>query len=389
MIPLMRNTFFNEKEVKQKLSEYILDSNILSMNQKCFEFEKKFADYQNTNFATLFNSGGSANLALLQSLKNLGKLKDGDKIGFSALTWSTNVMPIIQMGFETVPIDIDYDTLKAMSYNLNERLKDLDLDGLFLTNVLGFTGDLDIILQICDEKNILLIEDNCESLGAELPSGKSGNFGLGSSFSFYVAHHMSTIEGGMLCSMDEELTEMLRIVRANGWDRNLSIDQQKKWITKYKNDEFCSKYSFYDLGYNLRPTNITGFLGLEQLNYIDEIINLKTENFKLLNNEIKNNPDFHELKYDHMSKISPFSIPIVCKSVPLRNKYVEIFTKNKVEIRPMIAGNMQNQPFYNKYVSSNYDLPNTDLVSDQGFYFGNFPELTENDLEILTNCLKK
>tara|TARA_X000000368_G_scaffold411281_1_gene395934 strand:+ start:771 stop:1940 length:1170 start_codon:yes stop_codon:yes gene_type:complete len=389
MIPLMRNTFFNEKEVKQKLSEYILDSNILSMNQKCFEFEKKFADYQNTNFATLFNSGGSANLALLQSLKNLGKLKDGDKIGFSALTWSTNVMPIIQMGFEPVPIDIDYDTLNVMSYNLNERLKDLDLDGLFLTNVLGFTGDLDIILQICDEKNILLIEDNCESLGAELPSGKSGNFGLGSSFSFYVAHHMSTIEGGMLCSMDEELTEMLRIVRANGWDRNLSIDQQKKWRTKYKNDEFFSKYSFYDLGYNLRPTNITGFLGLEQLNYIDEIINLKTENFKLLNNEIKNNPDFHELKYDHMSKISPFSIPIVCKSVPLRNKYVEIFTKNKVEIRPMIAGNMQNQPFYNKYVSSNYDLPNTDLVSDQGFYFGNFPELTENDLEILTNCLKK
>ena len=389
MIPLMRNTFFNEKEVKQKLSEYILDSNILSMNQKCFEFEKKFADYQNTNFATLFNSGGSANLALLQSLKNLGKLKDGDKIGFSALTWSTNVMPIIQMGFEPVPIDIDYDTLNVMSYNLNERLKDLDLDGLFLTNVLGFTGDLDIILQICDEKNILLIEDNCESLGAELPSGKSGNFGLGSSFSFYVAHHMSTIEGGMLCSMDEELTEMLRIVRANGWDRNLSIDQQKKWRTKYKNDEFFSKYSFYDLGYNLRPTNITGFLGLEQLNYIDEIINLKTENFKLLNNEIKNNPDFHELKYDHMSKISPFSIPIVCKSVPLRNKYVEIFTKNKVEIRPMIAGNMQNQPFYNKYVSSNYDLPNTDLVSDQGFYFGNFPELTENDLEILANCLKK
>tara|TARA_B100001173_G_scaffold62536_1_gene52741 strand:+ start:314 stop:1483 length:1170 start_codon:yes stop_codon:yes gene_type:complete len=389
MIPLMRNTFFNEKEVKQKLSEYILDSNILSMNQKCFEFEKKFADYQNTNFATLFNSGGSANLALLQSLKNLGKLKDGDKIGFSALTWSTNVMPIIQMGFEPVPIDIDYDTLNVMSYNLNERLKELDLDGLFLTNVLGFTGDLDIILQICDERNILLIEDNCESLGAELPSGKSGNFGLGSSFSFYVAHHMSTIEGGMLCSMDEELTEMLRIVRANGWDRNLSIDQQKKWRTKYKNDEFFSKYSFYDLGYNLRPTNITGFLGLEQLNYIDEIINLKTENFKLLNNEIKNNPDFHELKYDHMSKISPFSIPIVCKSVPLRNKYVEIFTKNKVEIRPMIAGNMQNQPFYNKYVSSNYDLPNTDLVSDQGFYFGNFPELTENDLEILANCLKK
>ena len=110
------------------------------MNNECFEFEKKFADYQNTKFATLFNSGGSANLALLQSLKNLGKLKDGDKIGFSALTWSTNVMPIIQMGFEPVPIDIDFNTLNVMSYNLKQRLTELDLNGLFLTNVLLLCG---------------------------------------------------------------------------------------------------------------------------------------------------------------------------------------------------------------------------------------------------------
>ena len=385
----MRNTFYNEERVKQNLSKFIIESSVLSMNERCTEFELKFSEYQKTGFSTLFNSGGSANLALLQALKNLGKLKLGAKIGFSALTWSTNVMPIIQMGFEPVPIDIDFSTLNVMAHNLKERLFDLKLDAFFATNVLGFLGDLNKIAELCNENNILLIEDNCESLGAELPEGKSGNFGIGSTFSFYVAHHMSTIEGGIACSNDEELTEMLRIVRANGWDRNLTIEQQSKWRSKYSVDEFFSKYSFYDLGYNLRPTEITGFIGLEQLKYLEEIIEIKTRNFKFLNQSIKANSDLYELVYTHMSRISPFAIPIICKSKEIRNEYVNRFIDYKIDIRPMIAGNMQNQPFYSKYVSSFYELPNTNLVSNQGFYAGNYPELTKEELTLFAKCLTK
>jgi len=226
MIPLMKNAFLNEYETKKALSEFILQAGRLSMDAECLKFERKFADYQGRKEATLFNSGSSANLAMLQALKNLGRLKDGDRVGFSALTWSTNSMPIIQMGLIPVAIDCDAQTLNVMSHNLGERLGQTEMQALFLTNALGFTGDIDRVRTVCQERNILLLEDNCESLGTVLPSGKAGNFGLGSSFSFFVAHHMSTIEGGMVCTDDQEFTEMLRIVRANGWDRNLTAQQQ-------------------------------------------------------------------------------------------------------------------------------------------------------------------
>jgi len=228
MIPLMKNAFLNEFETKKALSEFIMQTSKLSMDIECSKFEQKFARYQGRSDAILFNSGGSANLAMLQALKNMGKLKDGDQIGFSALTWSTNTMPILQMGFIPVPLDCEVTTLNVMSANLEDRLSQTTIKALFLTNVLGFTGDVNRIRDICFAKNIILLEDNCESLGTVLPSGKAGNFGLGSSFSFFVAHHMSTIEGGMVCTDDEDFAQMLRIVRANGWDRNLAAHQQHK-----------------------------------------------------------------------------------------------------------------------------------------------------------------
>src|SRR5450759_2441334 len=192
MIPLMKNAFLNEYETKKALAEFILQAGRLSMDAECLRFEHKFADFQERKEAILFNSGGSANLAMLQALKNLGRLKGGDRVGFSALTWSTNTMPIIQMGLIPVAIDCDISTLNVMSRNLEERLEQTDIQALFLTNVLGFTGDIDRVRTVCQERNIILIEDNCESLGTVLPSGKAGNFGLGASFSFFVAHHMST-----------------------------------------------------------------------------------------------------------------------------------------------------------------------------------------------------
>jgi len=221
MIPLIKNTFYKEHETKQALAEFIIQTDILSMGSNCFEFEKQFSLKQGSAFGILFNSGGSANLALLQALKNLGRLKSGDRIGFSALTWSTNVMPIIQLGMIPVPIDIDPQKINVTSSTLKERLAETKINAFFGTNVLGFLGDLEEINNFCSKNNIIYLEDNCESLGSELAQGKSGSFGCAATFSFFVAHHLSTIEGGMICTNDEELAEMLRIVRANGWDRNL------------------------------------------------------------------------------------------------------------------------------------------------------------------------
>ncbi|OXG08908.1 DegT/DnrJ/EryC1/StrS aminotransferase [Flavobacterium araucananum] len=386
----MRKAFLKEEETKKALSEFILNADRLSMDIECKKFENKFALYQKCKHAILFNSGGSANLAMLQALKNLGKLKDGDKVGFSALTWSTNTMPIIQLGMIPVALDCQPDTLNTMSSHLLERLKSTDLQALFITNILGFTGDIDVIREICNEKNIVLIEDNCESLGTELPQGKAGNFGIGASFSFFVAHHMSTIEGGMVCTDDDDFAEMLTIVRANGWDRNLTNDQQKKWRSKFNiESEFQAKYTFYDLGYNFRPTEITGFLGQYQMEFLEENIKKREQNYLRIEKIIKENDDFVYLKHDHILTLSTFAFPLVCKTPELREEYLNKFTAAGVEIRPMIAGNMQEQPFYKKYVSDLYEMPGADMMHSNGFYCGNYPELLEEDLVVFESLLRK
>ena len=149
MIPLMKNAFLNEHETKKALAEFILQADRLSMDKECVAFEKKFAEYQGCKEAVLVNSGGSANLAMLQALKNLGKLKDGDRVGFSALTWSTNTMPIIQMGLIPVAVDCEPAYLNVMSYNLEETLSRTTMHAFFLTNVLGFTGDIEEVRSLC------------------------------------------------------------------------------------------------------------------------------------------------------------------------------------------------------------------------------------------------
>jgi len=389
VIPLMKNAFLNEYETKKALADFILKSSRLSMDSKCFEFEKAFSAVQKCKHSVLFNSGGSANLAMLQALKNLGRLKDGDKVGFSALTWSTNVMPIIQMGLVPVCVDCDVDTLNVTSANLKQRIAQVDLKAMFITNALGFAGDLDVIKKICDENGIILIEDNCESLGTELYSGRTGNFGVASSFSFFVAHHMSTIEGGMVCTSDDDVAEMLKIVRANGWDRNLNSSQQYKWRSSHSvKSEFEAKYTFYDLGFNLRPTEITGFLGLYQLNFLEENITRRERNFKYFESFTMQNSELICQKYPHISLLSNFAFPVLCRTPELKNKYISQFSGAGIEIRPMIAGNIQKQPFYKKYVSETYELKSTDFIHDCGFYCGNYPELTETDLETISSCLR-
>jgi len=388
MIPLMKSAFLHEHKTKRALAEFIVTAGRLSMDVKCLEFERAFSEAQGRRYSVLFNSGGSANLALLQSMKNMGVLGEGDTVGFSALTWSTNVMPIIQMGMVPVPVDCSTTHLNVTSQTLEARLSTTDLRCLFITNALGLTGDLDVIREICRGRDILLLEDNCEALGTELKTERAGNFSTASTFSFFVAHHMSTIEGGMVCTDDSELVDMLRIVRANGWDRNLRASEQNKWRKNHNiGSEFEAKYTFYDLGYNLRPTEITGFLGLEQLKYLPENVLTRQELFLRLESVLKENPDLVSLEHSHLEVVSAFAFPVLCRQPDLREKYLAQFAGAGVEVRPMIAGNIQNQPFYPKYVKETYDLPGTDAIQGTGFYCGCYPELSQPDLEILMSCL--
>lgn len=384
MIYLIKSTFHNEKNTKKELAKFILKTDYLSFGRECQKFERKFARFQGRDHCVFVNSGSSANLALIQALLNMGKIKKGDKIGFSALTWSTNAMPAIQLGLDTVPIDVELDTLNVSSRKLLQVLKKHKLKLVFITNLLGFCDDLEEIKRICDEKKIILIEDNCEALGTEYKGKKLGNFGLASTFSFYVGHHMSTVEGGAICTDSNALATALGLVRAHGWDRNLSQSKQKKIREKFNvNSTFYSRYTFYDLGFNLRPTEITGFIGNLQIKYLDEIIKKRKDNFLKFAKKLYSNPNYYPIKFDHIDLVSNFAVPIICKTKKIRDGLVEK-CNGKVEIRPIVGGDMTQQPFFSKYMNKYSDLnKNAKLIHEQGLYFGNNPELTAKEIDTI------
>lgn len=388
MISLIKSTFYNENETKKALTAFINQAKYLSFGKECEKFEKNFSKWQGRKETIFVNSGSSANLAIIQSLLNLGRLNPGDKVGFSSLTWSTNVMPLIELGLKAVPIDVDLNTLNINSENLDNTNKKHNLKALFITNLLGFAGDIELIDDYCKENNIILIEDNCESLGTVINGKKLGNYSIASTFSFYVGHHMSTIEGGAICTDDEELATMLRLVRAHGWDRNLSQKNQSEIRNKFKiNSEFFSRYTFYDLGYNLRPTEINGFIGNQQLKYLNKIIKIRQKNFFKFASKIYKRTDlYYPIKFDHIDIVSNFAVPVVCKSTEIRDNLVKKCA-GKIEIRPIVGGDITKQPFFSKYMPKQYskDLrkSNAEIAHDQGLYFANNPELTTDEINLI------
>jgi CDP-6-deoxy-D-xylo-4-hexulose-3-dehydrase len=350
----MSSTFVNEQKTKEELCKFIINAERLSMGYQCKRFENEFAKWQGRKYAVLFNSGSSANLAIMQTLKNIKYLRANDNVGFSALTWATNVMPIIQMGFNPIPFDVRPSTLNVNTISG-------DLQAMFLTNALGFCDDIESLADYCHRRGILLIEDNCESLGSEYKGKKLGNFGVASTFSFFVGHHMSTVEGGMVCTDDFRIYESLKMVRSHGWTRDL----------ERPDESFAGKYTFHQLAYNLRPTEITGFIGLNQMQYLDEGIKKRHELFIRWNDLTGN-----KIHVPKMNLVSNFAFPVL--GMPeLKEKFVD------VEIRPIIAGNIIKQPF----CSIKENMPFTDEIADYGFYIPNRPDLTDEEIATIEELL--
>jgi len=393
-IKLIKNTFYNESMVKESLINFIAKAQKLSMGEQCKAAEENFAQLVERAYSVLFNSGSSANLALLQAYLNLGYLQKGDKVGFSSLTWSTNVMPLLQLGLHPFPIDINLDTLNVNSKKLLEAIKQYELKAFFATNILGLCDDLEKIQEVCKEQNVLFFEDNCESLGSRYKGKLLGNFGDAATYSFYVGHHLSTIEGGAVTTDNEELYTMLLLVRAHGWDRSLPLLQQQNLRTRYQiASDFYDRYTFYDLGYNLRPTEITGFLLNENLKFAQEIFHIREQNFSEIYNSIYESlgEELYKLKVDHLDKNSNFAIPLVFKTKEVFKEVLKQLEEVKFEIRPLVAGNIFNQPFYKKYSKTIPDMkefPNISIIHEQGLYFGNNPDLTREEIEFIKSVFK-
>ncbi|MBI4242395.1 MAG: DegT/DnrJ/EryC1/StrS family aminotransferase [Candidatus Rokubacteria bacterium] len=384
MIKLIKSTFYNEADTKKELVDFILKNEQLSFGAECMKFEKNFAAWQGRRDAVFVNSGSSANLALVQALLNFGRLKPGDAVGFSALTWSTNIMPLVQLGLVPVSIDVTLETLNVSSATLAAAVDTTPIKALFLTNLLGFCDDMDGIRRLCRERGILLLEDNCEGLGTVYRGTKLGNFGLAATFSFFVGHHLSTIEGGAIATDDLELATMLRIVRAHGWDRNLAQEERDGIRRIYRVDPFYAKYTFYDLAFNIRPMEIQAFLGNSELRHADEIVKKRDENFKRFAAAIYSQTGrYLPIRFDHLDLVSNFAVPVVCASASIRDKLVTR-CEGRIETRPIVGGDMTRQPFFVKYlpiVPRATGMTNAALVHQNGLYFGNNPQLTEDEIE--------
>ncbi len=389
-IKLIKSSFYKEKETKEKLCEFIKNAEIFSMNKECKKFEENFSKKQRRKYSVYVSNGSCANLLLIQAIMNIGKLKKGDKLFVSSLTWPTNIMPIIQLGLIPVLLDVEKDTLNVSSKILKEKYIDNpDVKGIFLTNALGFCSDIDEIQNYCGKKNLIFLEDNCESLGSEYKGKLLGNFGFASTFSFFVGHHLSTIEGGMICTDDKELYENLKSARSHGWTRNNSDIFKEEKRRKHCIDSFYDIYTFYDLAYNFRPVEIQGFIGNQQINYWDEIVKKRENNFRKFYEATLNNEDIIKLNIQGMNIISNFGFPLLFKNKKIFEDYKKIFEENEIEIRPIIAGNLINQPFFRKNTNREDICFNTKEIHENGFYFGNNPEMNKEEINRITNLLRR
>ncbi|MDD5054967.1 MAG: DegT/DnrJ/EryC1/StrS family aminotransferase [Candidatus Peribacteraceae bacterium] len=385
-IPLMRSTFFDETRTREALATFVRNAPRLSMGEQCAAFEKSFAAFQGRSHAILVNNGSAANIGLIQALLNLGRLRRGDRVGVSAVTWATNVMPLIQLGLQPVAIDCSVDHLNMTSSALYEHIG--SIKALFITNALGLCGDIPAIAELCRTHDILLLEDNCESLGTRIGGTLLGNFGVASTFSFFVGHHLSTIEGGMICTDDPELAAMVTTVRAHGWDRNLPAKRQIALRKEHGIDEFHARYTFYDLAYNIRPTEITGFLGNTQLPLLDATIEKRERNFRRFREAMTTLPDrYHPLNCGHIERVSGFAMPLVARTANILRETMERFTREGVEIRPMIAGDITLHPFWKKYGLPEAVCPGARTIHECGMYAPNNPDLTDDEVSLICSLL--
>ena len=388
-ISLIKSTFYNEEDTKRKLCDFIMDAKILSMKTECEKFEQNFSKKQGRKYSVYVCNGSCANMLLIQSLLNMGIFHKGDKVFVSNLTWPTNVMPLIQLGLVPVFLDVELESLNVSSTILKSAYeKHPDAKGLFLTNALGFCSDIDLIREFCNSKDIVFIEDNCESLGSKYKGEMLGNYGLASTFSFFVGHHLSTIEGGMICTDDEELYENLKTSRSHGWTRNNSETFKQKMRDENNVNDFYDIYTFYNLAFNFRPTEINGFIGNIQIQCWDEIVSKREENFEKFFAALKENKNLIPLKLEKMDIISNFGMPLIFKNRSLFEEYKQRFIENNIEIRPIIAGDISKQPFMKdkKYFAT--EVPNSENIAQNGFYFGNNPEMTEEEIKRLTDLIK-
>ena len=379
-IDLVKDTI-DGNDIK-KLISWLETNPRLTKGELNVKFEKEWSEWLGKKFSVFVNSGSSANLAAVYALLLSGKLRN-NKIVVPAVSWVTTVTPAVQFGMEPIMCECDEDNLGLNIEHLKQIIKEHNPSSIILVHVLGFPNHMNEIVELCKEHDIRLIEDTCESIGSEYEGKKLGTFGDLSTFSFYFGHHMSTIEGGMISTDDEELYHILLSIRSHGWDRDLPKSKQIELREKYSIGDFRSLYTFYYPGFNLRATDLQAFIGLEQLKKLDLIVKNRNLNYQKYHEGIKNNE--WKINPPKDSFISNFSYPVITKNI---KELVEKLTENNVECRPLICGSINEHPFwYERY--GKQDLPISKKVHEYGLYLPNNHQMTVEEIDKVINIVNQ
>jgi CDP-6-deoxy-D-xylo-4-hexulose-3-dehydrase len=379
-INLVKDTIDGD-DIKQLIS-WLETNPRLTKGQLNVQFEKEWSEWLGKKYSVFVNSGSSANLAALYSLLLSGKLRN-NKIVVPAVSWVTTVTPAVQFGMEPIMCECDEDNLGLNIEHLKQIIKEHDPSSIILVHVLGFPNHMNEIVELCKEHDIRLIEDTCESIGSEYEGKKLGTFGDLSTFSFYFGHHMSTIEGGMISTDDEDLYHILLSIRSHGWDRDLPKSKQIELREKYNIGDFRSLYTFYYPGFNLRATDLQAFIGLNQLKKLDDIVKNRHTNYQRYHEGIKNNE--WKVNPPANSFISNFSYPVITKNI---TELVEKLTENNIECRPLICGSINEHPFwYERY--GKQELPISKKVHEYGLYLPNNHQMTIEEVDKVINIVNQ
>ena len=345
------------------------------------KLEEKWSNWLDVDYSIFCNSGSSANLLMLWALVEAGRITRDSKIVVPSVAWATDLAPVIQLGMTPILCDSNLHDLSVDLDHLEIIFKETNPEVLLLVSVLGLVPDMEKVIELCQKYNVILLEDTCESMGSKFRGKKLGTFGLMSSFSTYFGHHISTIEGGFVSTNDEELYEILKAIRSHGWDRDaapkFSSQLRKQWNTK----DFDALYTFYYSGFNLRSTDLQAYIGLGQIDKLDEICIKRNHNFKLYQDLLS---DFRPHILDlHSNFISNFAYPVISID---KDEIVKRLQKANIEVRPMICGSMGTQPFYVKKYGVKI-LPVVKRIDEYGFYVPNHPGLTEKDIHKISNII--
>lgn len=352
----------------------VIDSGMFTMGKEVRAFEEQFAHFVGSRYAVMVNSGSSANLLMMAALRYRRdgvSLKHGDEVIVPAVSWSTTYYPLYQHGLKVRFVDIDPLTLNLDPEGVRQAITPAT-KAVLAVNLLGNPNDFDALQSICNEHGLLLLEDNCESLGAIFNGKQAGTFGLMGTYSSFFSHHISTMEGGLIVTNDEELYHILLSIRSHGWTRHLPSPNR---VCGEKSDNaFDEAFHFILPGYNVRPLELEGAIGQEQLQKLPDFIARRRENATCFEAHFKDHPTFQMQK--ELGESSWFGFALIIRSEKRdeinRADVVRSLMENGIEVRPIVTGNFAKNPVCEYFDSSiSGDLKHAEEIDRYGFFAGN------------------